>query len=191
MIDYSNDFMKIYICLENYIQLLNEMEIPTLLERPPTSKEALKSYLATHLSLSTKYTRNEKLKFFLHYMEVATSHKILNKKDVYDILHIRIVGHTILDTIIMDYAIKNNDQESATEIMKFENEVHGKNKLSLLQCTRINLVNEDLKQWNVRQINKEVDNDCLGKIGINKKRKLWICLSIFVSTVFLSMLPYA
>ena len=123
-------------------------------------------------------------------MEVATSQKILNKKDVYDIFHIRIVGHAILDTIIMDNAIKNNDQESATEIMKFENEVHGKNKLSLLQCTRINLVNEDLKQWNVRQINKEVDNDCLGKIGINKKRKLWICLSIFVSTVFLSMLPY-
>ena len=75
--------------------------------------------------------------------------------------------------------------------MKLEKEVHNydENKLSLLQCTRINLVDEELKQWIVRQIKEEIENDCLGKIGINKETKMWI--SIIIGTFLLSMGSYA
>ena len=155
--------------------------IPTIIERPPPSKEALKSYLATHLSLSTKYKRKEILKFFLQYMKEATSQKILTKKDVYEILHIRKAGYEIFDTVLNN-CVKNNDQESATEIMKFEKEVHDENKLSLLQCARINLVDEELKQWIIRQIYNEDNNDCLRKIGINKGIKMWISIISRISS---------
>ncbi len=121
-------------------------------------------------------------------MEEATSQNILTKKDMFEILHIRKAGHEIFDTVLNN-CVKNNDQESATEIMKFEKEVHDENKLSLLQCTRINLVDEELKQWIVRQIKEEVDNECLGKLGINKERKMWI--SIIGGIIISSMLPYA
>ena len=126
--------------------------------------------------------------FFLQYMEEATSQDILTKKDVYEILHIRKAGYEIFDTVLNN-CVKNNDQESATEIMKFEKEVHDENKLSLLQCARINLVDEELKQSIVKQIKEEIDNDCLGKIGINKERKMWI--SIIIGTFLLSMGSYA
>ena len=174
------DFIKIFIILEQYILMLH---IPALHERPPPSKEALKSYLATHLSLSTKYKRKEKLRFFVQYMEEATSQDILTKKDAYEILHIRKAGYEIFDTVLNN-CVKNNDIESATEILKFEKEVHDENKLSLLQCARINLVDEELKQWIIRQIYNEPNNDCLGK-----KTKMWF--SIIVGTFLFSMGTYA
>ena len=123
-------------------------------------------------------------------MEEATSQDILTKKDAYEILHIRKAGYEIFDTVLNN-CVKNNDQESATEIMKLEKEVHNydENKLSLLQCARINLVDEELKQWIIRQIYNEDNNDCLGKIGINKGIKMWI--SIIFGTFLFSMGSYA
>ena len=181
-----NDIIN--ILLEKYISSLKETEIPTILTRPPPSKEALKSYLATHLSLSTKFKR-KCVKFFLQKLDEATRQKILTKKDVFEILHFRKVDHRILDTTIMNIAVLNHDKESATEILAMEKEVHNHIKSSLLQCARSNLENLDLKQWTLRQINEEVDKDCLGKIGINKTLQMWI--SIVFGTVLLSMLPYA
>ena len=144
--------------------------------------------MATHLSLSIKFKEKYKLQFFLQKLDVVTCQKMLNKKDVFDILHFRKVGHRILDTTIMNNAVLNHDKESATEILRYEKEVHNDIKSSLLQCARSNLENQELKQWTLRQINEEVDNDCLGKIGINKERKMWI--SIVFGTILLSMLPY-
>ena len=158
--------------------------IPTLLERLPPSKEALISYLVTHLSLSTKYKRTDKLKFFLKNLEDAISQKMLTEKDIYTIFHTRKIEHAILDSNLLDICVKNIDQNSAAEIMKFEKKIHKDDKSSLLQCTRHNIANEDLKQWIVREINGDNnDNNCLGNIGIKK----WMP----IGTVLLSMLFYA
>ena len=72
----------INIFLEKYISSLKETKITTIIERPPPSKEALKSYLATHLSLSTKFKEKNKVKFFLEKLDEATCQKILTKKDI-------------------------------------------------------------------------------------------------------------
>ncbi len=161
--------------------------ISTLLQRLPPSKEALTSYLVIHLSLSTKYKRKDILKFFLKKFEEAISQKMLTEKDIYTILHTRKIEHAILDSNLLDICVKNIDQNSAAEIMKFEKRVHKDDKSSLLQCTRHNIANEDLKQWIAREINGENnDNDSLGNIGI-KKIKKWIP----IGTVLLSMLFYA
>ena len=123
-----NDIIN--ILLEKYISSLKETEIPTIFTRPPPSKEALKSYLATHLSLSTKFKR-KCVKFFLQKLDEATRQKILTKKDVFEILHFRKVDHRILDTTIMNIAVLNHDKESATEILAMEKEVHNDIKSSI------------------------------------------------------------
>ena len=161
--------------------------IPTLLVRLPPSKEALISYLVIHLSLSSKYKKTDKLKFFLKNLEEANSQKMLSEKDIYNILHTWKDGHAILDCNLLDICVKNIDQNAAAEIIEFEKRVHKHDISSLLQCTRHNIANEDLKQWIAREINGENnDNDCLGNIGLNKIKK-WIP----IGTVLLSILFYA
>ncbi len=179
--------MKLFFFLERYIKSLGVTLIPTMFERLPPSKEALISYLVTHLSLSKKYKETNKFEFFIEILEEALSSKLLTKNDFSEIFHTRKVGHQILDSNLLDICVKNIDQNSAAEIVKFEIKIHKDDKSSLLHCTRHNIANEDLKQWIVREINGENnDNDCLGNIGI-KKTKKWIP----IGTVLLSMLFYA
>ncbi len=160
--------------------------IPTLLVRLPPSKEALTSYLVIHLSLLIKY-KNTKFEFFIEILKEAIRQKMLTEKDIYNILHTWKDGHAILDCNLLDICVKNIDQNTAAEIIEFEKRVHKHDISSLLQCTRHNIANEDLKQWIAREINEENnDNDCLGNTGI-KKIKKWIP----IGTVLLSILFYA
>ena len=125
------------------------------------------SYIKVHIILSAKYGKVNLLQYFWNVLQSEKTKMGISLNDIYDIIHNK-DPNEFLETSCLDYANQNNDEITAELVLKFENIVHMQDRLSLYQCIRESLKNDEMKMWIKEQIEEKEDEGCISEC----KRKI-------------------
>ena len=104
------------------------------------------SYIKVHLILAAKYGKVNLLQYFWTMLQSQKTERDISMNDMYDIIHNK-DPNDVLETSCLDYANQNNDKGTAQEVLKFENTVHMQDRVSVVQCIRESLKNDESKIW--------------------------------------------
>ena len=128
----------------------------------------------------------------------------ISMNEMYDIIHNK-DPNEVLETSCLDYANQNNDEGTAQEVLKFEHFVHMQDRVSVVQCIRESLKNDELKIRIKKLYQGKKYKTCLpqckrkkqsksnvGQVGTKDKRcQPTAIASIFIQIILISILPYS